>query len=251
MKKTLNFSQTLQRVNEVKAMIYSFFLYFASYPRLLLEVFIRKGFGERYFKLSSALTVALLLAVWPFVPSYKGYSFKQTEIMPDYLLWYVFIAGFVAVSILHHRAQKRSAGVYDFKRYSLYSGKINPFFRTITFPRIKNDVRLIECWLEPAGFFFLGLFLALIGQKLGGLLVGCSIFYAIGYRASYFIGDNHVMDMIDKMIVNEEMEKAFMDDADEEETRGFRYVGRKPEDQNLRRRVFDSMTGKEEVFEAR
>src|SRR5580698_10190152 len=67
MKKNLYYRDTLRRENMLKVFILSLFSLFASYPRLLLEVFIRKNFGARYFKLSSALTVAFLLAFVPYL----------------------------------------------------------------------------------------------------------------------------------------------------------------------------------------
>lgn len=254
MKKNLYYRAVLRRENKFKIFLLSLFWGLASSPRLLLEVFIRKDFGERYFKLSASLTIAVVLGLWPYLPSVLvPYAFGREgdSIMPDYLLWYVFLAGFLFMSFRHHRDQQRNPSVFDFKKYSLYAGKINPFFFGLNFFGIKPDVRLVECWLEPAGFFLLGLFLNMIGQTLGGLLIFCSIVYGGSYMAAYFIGDNFVMDKIDQIILNEELEKSFMDDMGEDETRGFRFVGRKPEDQELRRRVFDHMTEKDEVFQAK
>lgn len=245
MKKTLYYRTMLRRENGVKLVFNAIFFYFASYPRLLLEVFIRKDFGERYFKFSSALTVAVLLALFPLATNFRG-----KEIMPDYLLWYAFLIAFVGFSFKHRRDQERNPSVYDFKKYSLDNGKINPFFYKLVEGWSKGNTRLIECYLEPAGFFVLGFCLLAIGQSLGGLLIVSSIFYGGGYAAAYTAGDHFVMDTIDDIILNEELESSFMNDKSGDETRGFRFVGRKPQDQDLRRRVYDHMTEKDEVFEA-
>lgn len=254
MKKTLYYAANLRRENKTKVFFLSIFWGLASYPRLLLEVFIRKDFGERYFKLSASLTIAIVLGLWPYLPSVlvpRAFGRESADIMPDYLLWYVFLAGFLFMSFRHYRDQLRNPSVFDFKKFSLYSGKINPFFFGLTFLGSKPSVRQVECWVEPICCFLVGIFCYAIGQKLGGLLMFCSIVYGGSYMAAYFIGDNFVMDKIDEIILNEELEKSFMDDKGEDETRGYRFVGRKPEDQELRRRVFDHMTEKDEVFQAK
>lgn len=252
MKKNLYYRMYLER-KTASTIIMPLFISLAAIPRMLLEVFIRKGFGERYFSFTQAVLTALVLAGWPLVPIQLGGHFlRRTEpsLLP-YITWYVFLAGFLFFVIKHGRDQKRTPGVFDFKKYSRYQGKIHPYFFTLQFPGRKTDVRLVECWLEPAGFFFLGVFFALIGQALGGLLIACSIFYALSYQLAYLQGDHFVMDRIDEMIVNEELEKAFMEDQTEDDTRGFRFVGRKPTDENLRRRVFDAMTADDKIFEAK
>jgi hypothetical protein len=73
-----------------------------------------------------------------------------------------------------------------------------------------------------------------------------SIFYSIGYLAAYKNGDNFVMDKIDEMILNEELEDAFVNDKDASETRGVRFYARKPNGEDLRRRVADAFMEEEE-----
>ena len=54
MQKNLYYRAIARRENMFKLLLLSFFNFFSSYARLLLEVFTRKNFGERYFRLSSA-----------------------------------------------------------------------------------------------------------------------------------------------------------------------------------------------------
>ncbi len=282
MKKNLYYRNTLRRENMLKVFILSLFSMFASYPRLLLEVFIRKNFGERYFKLSSALTVAFVLALCPYlwiklatlwfrvssiIPpgtssmlSNYPIGADSTTMMshsssmlshapslwPEYLTWYIFLILFVLMSIKHYFDIKRNPSVFDFAKFSLYAGKINPLFF-----KIKNDPRLVECLIEPAVFFVVGFVLHFVGQKLGGLLIFCSVVYALSYAAAYWSGDNFVMDKIDEIICNEELEKAFVDDSDEDKTRGFRFRGKKPQDHDMRKKILPSMTDVEEIVIAK
>ena len=267
MKKNLYYRAVFQRKNVLKDFILNLFLALSSYPRLLLEAFIRKDFGERYFKLSSALTVAVVLGAFPFVatevlafftPTRGGgmMMFGETrrndsaDLMPDYLGWFIYLAAFVFLAFRHHRDIKRAPSVFDFARFSKYTGKVNQTFFRFNLPDRKTDLRRVECLLEPALFFVLGFLLYLIGQKLGNLLMVCSVFYGFSYAAAYFIGDNFVMDKIDEIIVNQELEKSFVDDKDESETRGFRFRGFKPNSAEGRRKVLPRMTDEDEILRA-
>lgn len=257
MKKNLYFRTVLRRENLFLNFIYSMFAAWSSYPRLLLEVFIRKDFGERYFKLASAITVALILIAIPLIPSFLGTGMDVMDDFDDetgftgshrsggnsflsaYLTWYIFIALFIVFSIFRYKEILRNPSVFDFKKYSLYSGKIHPAFKKL-FGK-EPSIRLIEIVLEPALFFIAGVLLILLHQKLGILLVICSIINSMSYMAAYAAGDNFFMDKIDEIILNENLKKAFVEDAPEEETAGIRDRGKKPESKEARQRIFDLM----------
>lgn len=264
MKKNLYYRSVFQRENLLKKAILDFFLSASSYFRLLLEVFIRKDFGERYFKLSSAITVTALLAIYPLIASFLSSFFVvfthsygrlnreiHSDLFPDYLAWYAYLVLFVIVSIRHHRALKRNPSTFDFAKFSKYTGKINPIFYRFNFPDRKTDMRRVECLIEPAAFFIVGLLFYLIGQTLGGLLMVSSLFYGFSYVAAYAIGDNFVMDKIDEMIANEELEKSFVDDMDEDQTRGFQFRGLKPNGKDRRLKILPRMGADEEILEAK
>ncbi len=268
MKKNLYYRAMFQRKNVLKEIVLNFFLAFSSYPRLLIEAFIRKDFGERYFKLSSALTVTVLLGAYPliatelaafFKPTHGGEMFMMrnqptrndsTDLMPDYLGWYIYLAAFVFLAFRHNRDIKRAPSVFDFARFSKYTGKVNQAFFRFNLPDRKTDLRRVECLFEPALFFVGGVLLHLVGQKLGDLLILCSLFYGFSYAAAYVIGDNFVMDKIDEMICNQELEKSFVDDKDESETRGFRFRGAKPNSNENRRKVLTLLNEQDEVLRA-
>lgn len=255
MQKNLYYRHVIQRQNLFKALTLSFFFAFASWPRLLLEVFIRKNFGERYFRLSSAITVAVLLTALPFFLDKLNSSVAMTQtdfnpfaeepaatpsgsgFLKSYIGWFIFLAGFVVVSVYRHLEIKRNPSVFDFAKYSLYGGKIHPFFYGLKIGGKAPSLRLIESVLEPLPFLIAGVLLYMAGQSLGTLLIVCSIFYSLGYVAAYDIGDNFVMDTIDQIICNEELKSSFVDGKDEEQTRYFRFVGDRPDDPAKRSQI--------------
>jgi hypothetical protein len=277
MKKNIYYRALAGRTNGLKNSLLTFFLIFSSYPRLLLEVFIRKDFGERYFRLSSVISAVIVLAGLPFVlhsfshvgalssggfdpsllslDSAPAPARSSTSYLWPYLTWYIYLGLFVWASVLRYQEVRRNPSVYDFARYSKCAGKTNPVFFTIQLPGQlpgrKTDMRVVETLIEPAGFFLAGVLLWLLHQRLGILLTVCSVFYSLGYMGAYTLGDNFVMDKIDEMICNEELKKSFVDGLGEDQTRGFRFMGRRPKDREMRRQILPLMIEEdEEVFEA-
>lgn len=246
MEKEVSMPIGLRRKLSAVDYVLAFFLAFCSIPRILLEVFIRKNFGERYLRLSAVIIIAFLMALWPLfvIGTYSAIAYatksKQATALAgwtafNYISWYVFLFAFVGISIYHWRKLKRSRSKFDFSKYSLYAGDIHPLFSTIQINGKAPSTRLIECVLEPALFFLLGLSLWFMQQSIGTVLIICSIFYSLSYFAAYRQGDDFVLDKIDEMIIAEQMENIFIDDLDSEETHGVRFMGKKPEDKNLRR----------------
>lgn len=247
MKRNLYYKTVLRRTNSVKMGFLSFFLALASWPRLLLEVFIRKNFGERYFSLATAVIIFLILA---FAPMFRGfarmYSYGNNglwETIKDDPTWYIFLVAFLVACYFRQKEVQREPSVFDFARYSLSSGNINPFFYNIKMFGKEPDPRTVATILEPGFFFIVGLALFLMKQPVGVLIIICSICYSLGYMGAYYQGDEFVMDRIDEMICNEEMFASFVEGKDSSQTRGFNpYTGRKPADRNMRQKVADSFT---------
>lgn len=267
MQKNLYYRSIMRRENTIKKFFLSLFTFFASGARLLLEVFIRKGFGERYFKLSAAAILTVEFGFLPFLLVFlqrklwavlqvaapmgnswsdetMGESVAASPVEPSfwagYTGWYLFVAAFLLFSIKHHLDQKRDPTVFDFQKFSLYGGALQSYTQKIPFFKTKN-ARLRECFVEPLFFMVIGILLILIHQYVGWLLVICSIFYSVSYISAYEAGDNFVMDRIDEMISNQEMEKSFVDGADADDTRGFTFRGHRPEREEYRRALLPSI----------
>ena len=252
MKKNLYYRTVFKRTNAVKEAFLGLFLALSSYPRLLLEVFIRRNFGERYFSFSGAVFLSVLLGLYPILLysslgmfrsySYGSYTndFSFSNFLLHYATWYVFLAGFIIMAIRRRDEIKHLPSVFDFARFSLSSGHLHPHLLAVKIRGNKVSIRTIETVLEPGFFFLVGSLLWMFGQGVGHLLVVCSVIYSYSYQAAYYQGDNFVMDKIDEMICNEEMVKAFVEGRDPSETRGFNFYGRRPSDPETRRRVADT-----------
>ncbi|CAG5011145.1 hypothetical protein DYBT9275_04891 [Dyadobacter sp. CECT 9275] len=68
MKTNLYYRAVFRRQSMLNEFVMDFFLYFCSYPRLMLEVFVRKNFGERYFSFFSALMIGYFGEVDHLIP---------------------------------------------------------------------------------------------------------------------------------------------------------------------------------------
>lgn len=240
MKKNLYYKEVFQRRSLTMEWLLDLFLSFASWPRMLLEVFIRKNFGERYFSALSAIYILIVFSIIPFLTGgwslgFGGRSFM--DVIVDNIFWYLYLATFIGMCIVRGREIQRLPSVFDFGRFSMSAGQILPFFYTIKLGGKRADTRIIETLLEPALFFVIGILFCLIGQSVGVLLLVSSIMYSLSYVAAYHKGDNFIMDKIDMIICNEELVSAFVDDLDTSKTRGVHYYGRKPADPETRRQL--------------
>ncbi len=256
MKKNLYYRTLFRRKNVIKEFTYGFFYTICSAPRLLLEVFVRKNFGERYFSFATAMGLAFVLFWIPFftigVTRALGWiDSKFLSFILFYLTWYAALAAFVYMCIQRRKEIKRLPSVFEFGRFSLSAGSIHPKFYEISFKGKHFDTRQIETLIEPGFFFFIGFGLSVLGQPIGGVIMFCAICYSLSYLAAYHMGDNFIMDKIDELIMNEEHTNTFIDGLPAEDTRGVRYMGRIPQDPELRKLLTDSIIVDPDVVEAR
>lgn len=252
MKKEFFYQTQLGRGNAVRDTFFAICMFLISPTRLLLEVFIRKNFGVRYFNLMSALLLAIFLTV---MPIWLQDVFGTESFWATYTTWYLFVVGFLYVSIIHAISLKKAkAHVFDMNHYSLSRGTWQPFFRQM--PGFATaSIRTIEIWLEPAPFFILGAILLGLGQPIGGVLVFCSFFYSVGFSAAYTNGDHHVYNLIDNKILAMG-EKDFFKASDEElkngvnNPHGIHLTMSRPEAITDRLKMVEVIAQNEEFFEA-
>jgi hypothetical protein len=261
MEKNLSYRAAISRPQAFRQTIDAFVLALCSWPRLLLEVFIRRNFGERYFSFSSAVLMTAVLAYYPIAKegflkllfgggfSY-GYEPNIADIIQQNMLWYGYLAAFMVMAVKRRQEVQREPGRFDFARYSLSTGEIDGRLYELEFGGKDVTRRTIETLLEPGLFLFIGLLLWAFGQPLGKLLVLCAFIYGMSYRAMYRIGDNFVLDKIDTLILNRQMVNAFVDGQDASETQGFHFYGRRPADPDFRRELADRMIEKDEIVDA-
>lgn len=254
MKKNLYYRTVFKRTNALQEGLLALFLAFCSWPRLLLEVFIRKNFGERYFSFSTALTIAGIMALLPLIyfealsRIYGGSDF--TNFIAFYTSWYLYLAAFLYMCLQRREEIKRLPSVFDFGRFSLSTGTIHPRFFELEIGGKRGDTRFIETVLEPGLFAVIGFSLWMAAQPIGLVILVSSIFYSLSYAGAYRQGDHFIMDKIDEMICNEEMVNAFVEGRDAGETRGVNFYGRKPADPETRRRLAETFVD-ENTAEAR
>lgn len=153
MKKNLYYRTVFKRSNPIKEAILGFFFAFCSWPRLLLEVFLRKNMGERYFSFSNAIIMSAILGWLPFLYSQAMSRFFGSDdsaiLFLRFTSWYVFLAGFLYMCYLRQQEIYRLPSVFDFGRFSLTAGEIHPQIREFEIGGKKPDTRLIETLVEP------------------------------------------------------------------------------------------------------
>lgn len=251
MKKNLYYRTVFRRENVLLDAILDMFFRLASYPRMLLEVFIRTNMGERYFSLATAITLGVILLIFPvpymalvetFGRGSEYFEAKPVSFWGSFGTWYVFLLGYAYAVYLRWQETRRGPSVFDFSRFSLSGGNIHPLFYSVPYTlfKVTPSTRSVEIFLEPLFFLLTGIVLGLFGQYVGTLIFWASIFYFFSYWAAYRRGDNMVMDRLDEMILNEEMEDAFVNDQPADKTRGVRFLTRKPRAKDLRRKLTDS-----------
>lgn len=250
MKKNLYYHIVLSRRNVIKEFILNIFLEIASGPRLLLEVFTRTKFGERYFSFSQAIILTIVLALFPIIKSnmsgFYSYPYRREEtdgiltILWHNFTWYAYLGAFMYQCFKRREEIKREPSVFDFARFSLSTGVVNPAFYDFKINGKTPTPRQVSILLEPAIFLGFGILLAIFQQSLGYLLIFCSITYSLSWKAAFYRGDQFIMDKIDQLIANEETARSFIDGRKPEETRGFETYGKRPENTDFRRKVAES-----------
>lgn len=237
-KSNIYFHTVYGRTNVIKVWILNFFLAFSSWPRVFIEVFTRKHFGERYFLYSLCLLIAAIMAIAPF--GMNRYAPIMTVIGKN-LTWYIYLVAFVIASFKRNIEVQREPGVFDFAKFSLSAGVINPWFRQLKiFGKVQNG-RVIAIYLEPGVFFLAGVALILLHQMLGVVFVVSSIFYGLSWAAQYYLGDQLIMDQIDNIIMSEEMVDTFVHEELPDKTKGFEVHAQKPKDPKLRRKLAEAL----------
>lgn len=261
MKKNLYFRKVIKRKNKVNDFIFDFFSAIASYPRILLEVFLRKQFGERYFKISSAVTAAIFTALFPFIFEFVATFFSgrryyggsnSDSLSTDFTPYAIFILLFLVFTCIRSIEIERRPSSFNFGYFSYSMGQLNPLFYKIKIFGKAPSPRFIETFYEPLVFFLLGVLFYLFGSSFGVFLIVCSICYSISYMAAYAVGDDFVLDHIDEMLMNQEVESSFVNDEDISKTKGVRFYANKPDSKELRRKLGNSFIEdeKEDVAEA-
>jgi hypothetical protein len=184
----MNRLRTIRRTGYSLALVLGIIHSWSSYPRLILEVFVRKNFGQFYFSLAAVWRTAVILFFMPFALRWVFHDAAYREYGPSvwdtYWGWYMFIAAFLIVSVIRWRETRKMAK--DISYPFNHVGMINPNFYKITLFG-KPTEKLITCVYEPMFFFLSGyILMAVFGQQIGVLIVINSFFYSVGNYAEYW-----------------------------------------------------------------
>lgn len=226
-----------ERNNRLKERFLSFFFDISSYPRLLLEVFIRRDMGRRYFSLSHCIGWGIIFLFLPFLlPANHGQAWH--EIVLDHWGWYLYLVAFGIFSRKRYLECKFPWGYFDFDHFTKYTGTRLPQVNNFTFKGKAVNVRSLDVYVEPLLMTAVGLLAFSLGQGLlGGLLTICAGVYSLSYRAAYQMGQDFVLDKIDKAIANGWYTGTFLNGSPQ--TSNFNFYGPKPSSSDIRNGLAD------------
>ena len=236
----------MRRKNPIADHIVNFIYNLTTVPKLTLEVFIRKSFGERYFSFAMGIITCIVLSVLPyFFPTTDKYPFSIFQMIGANLLWYGYVGALVTVLIIRKREIAREPSVFDFAKYSLYQGKhVNWYIEYIILKIPYLTPRVIDKVVDPGFFFLIGLLSILLNSPfLGVWLIFSSLCYHLSNTIAYHQGDHFVMDLIDGDLVVRQMENSLVFNMSPEETQGFSIYGRRPVKMEDRRAIYEKYFG--------
>lgn len=203
---------------------------------LILSVFYRKNFGERYYSLGAAIVIALLL-IMPVIGLIKLNAYLAMIISMS-----LFVIVFLVFAVKRRREFTAFTHNVDCDRYSYYEGDINmkiwDRIRKI-FPKLSENRYVIRKYYEPALATIVGVILMVIFITLpvGIILTIAGILQYFRVVAQYSIGREFMLDKVDQIISDEEMMNSLFYENPPEKTRGFDFFAPRPSDPNLRKKV--------------
>ncbi|MEQ8524677.1 hypothetical protein [Gracilimonas sp.] len=237
MKQKSYFKQVFRRTN-FKLSFLSFFYSICSVPRLLLEVFIRKNMGSRYFSFGLSIILFLLFLITLLFSAFSQAASFSALGSNGYGLGIFGILFFVFAN--KRRSEINSDPTHvSFDEFSLSTGELTGWFKS----RKENgtSLRRIEIWFEPLPFFIGGLVLMFIPftRILGLLLLLSSVLYSLSYMGAYALARDFIMDKIDEKIAGEEMGQALKSGLAGHEARGFTNRSPIPTDEEHRDQLYN------------
>jgi hypothetical protein len=222
------FRTVIRRENPIGRGLRNFALLSAPYCRLLIEVFIRKNFGRRYFNLGSAIAAAITTALFPtmaLIPIVAGRNPDIFKIIWVFGGWFFFIYLFIRKSIDRNKEVEKGPPVINFETYSLSSGFpqtwYTDFLAKYFIKGKKVTIREIETYYEPLPFFLGGLLLTILLQPLGVFLMFISIMYSLSYRQAYKEGDDYILDIGDEYRIKKDLKENMPDNPNGQFKSGF------------------------------
>ncbi|KYP12907.1 MAG: hypothetical protein A1D16_10270 [Flavihumibacter sp. CACIAM 22H1] len=162
-----------------------------SYSRLLLEVFIRKNMGRRYFSFASYGTMVLFLLffpvgvlwVYPYFLWFPRRHFGASDM--DYLQqlfegwYYLFIVFTIAGFVRWLESLKKV--IINLSESSVSSGESYILKYWVKWFGNSVTPRQVETIVEPSFCFLIGLVIYFFSRCVGETIMGASFFYSLSY----------------------------------------------------------------------
>ena len=192
-----------ERRNILTDIIFKLFMSFSSYPKLILEVFVRRQMGHRYFNTASFLSVLAILSFLPdwwhtLFASSRGWRHSQDQ-GEGFVLWYVFVIAYFVFGIMRVVEINRRLKARNYDIMTLSGGRSLDFFANLkVFGKYLTPPQ-IAIFAEPLPFFLGGLLLHLFGEHIGTVLMFCSICCAFAKAGEYKVGNDFFWDILDKI----------------------------------------------------
>lgn len=243
------------RINLIREYLMMIFILISSLPALIVEVFLRKNFGERYINTGSILAAWYLMMNPYLFFHFKEYSFGfLITWMPKEVIRYgddifnlpyaLFCTGFLIFALYHRLQFKRYLNAeFDQHRFSLSRGIPWRFWSN----RMEKKVLGIEInpytlvvIFEPSIPLVTGLVLTVFPETrgLGGLVIIGALSYAIRGMILAIKGREYFLDKLDELIMKEELGKIILDAKQPHETRGASLPFSIPQDRKNREVMF-------------
>lgn len=240
MKKNIYYSAVYGRM-EMNKKVIGLIISSLGLPKTVLDVFLRKNMGERYYSLFGAVLVGL--GVYGAIYYQAMLNFRSPSIFS-----YIFLAVYVIMAVLRYLEIRREPSVFDFAKFSLSSGVSHPFFKRIRLFGLTPTQRRIDVYYEPLLCLLVGLLILIIDPMVGVVIVFCSICYYLHNMLAARMGDHFVMDKIDEIICNQELSETFVQNK-EVSPRQVPFYGRKPSSEQLRKAFADDVLDADNVYE--
>ena len=238
------------RNNMILGAFAGFFLIFASHASAVVEVFLRKKFGERYITLAQSIGLFIVMnLVYDGLRFLSAYIFQSRLSNSGQTFLFIFSLIFLGFAIKHRLEIKKYGTAYDFKRFSKSDGEIYSFWYEKVIGKklgpIKISYYTVVTLLEPLLVMIVGLVLYIFPftRAVGILLIFCGFVFGVRNFAKAQAGRNWVLDNIDKKISNEMKYDVFIGRKPKSETKGVYLPIEFPEDEQTRLALYKAVEG--------
>ncbi|MEQ9300443.1 MAG: hypothetical protein RIF33_17855 [Cyclobacteriaceae bacterium] len=210
------------------------------YTAMIVEVFFRKRFGERYFTLGTVFWVFLILFLIANNP--RILMVLPISFMPpadfDYPLM-IFAFAFLVRGVMQRLEISKYGSTYRLDRFSLSQGEFLPFFyerMNTKLVGIEVNSRTIQILFEPVVPIILGIVLVQIDFTfmLGTILLITGLTMMARQFARVQGGREAVLDIIDQRLVAMDKASILLDRKSGSETHGITLPVALPDDEEVR-----------------